>query len=129
MDVIIRRVFKHGKSYTFTIPWKWEAPEVFNVYSNSIYFVYSPLKGLETTLKATYVKQVKKRVAVSRRYRYYLLTIPIEVAERVGIEAGSELLVFRALILDHPAIICVTRDDIYKRATLNLVKGEIPWGR
>lgn len=86
MDVIVRRVFKHGKSYSITIPRKWDIPEVLNVYSNSNYIIYSPLKGLEEVFSAELVAQVKKRVAVSKRkYIYYLPTIPTEVVERVGL--------------------------------------------
>jgi len=78
VDMVVRKVFVHGKSYTITLPKEWEVPEILNVYSNNIYFIYSPAKGLESVFKAQLTDQVKRRVGRTSRgaYIYYLLTIP-----------------------------------------------------
>lgn len=125
MDVIVRRVFKHGKSYSITIPRKWDIPDVLNVYSNGDYIVYSPIKGLEGIFNVRFVTQVKKRAGISKRkYRYYLLTIPVEVVERTKLPLGAEVLVLKTTVLNDIVLVCITKEDLYKHAILSLVKGE-----
>jgi len=125
MDIVVRKVYKHGKSYTITLPKEWEVPEVLNVYANDIYFIYSPAKGLESVLKAELITHVKRRVATTgrKRYVYYLLTIPRKVVYRVGLKLGSQVFVLRTTLFGLPAFICVTDENVYKEATMRIVKG------
>jgi len=123
MDIIIRRVFKHGKSYTITLPKEWEVPEVLNVYTNDIYFIYSQAKGLESMFNVELVTHVRRRTAVTgmKKYVYYLLTIPRKVVYRVGLKLGSQVFVLRTMMSSFPVFICVAKEDIYKRFTMNIV--------
>jgi len=123
MDIIIRRVFKHGKSYTITLPKEWDVPEVLNVYTNDIYFIYSSAKGLESVFRAELVAHVRRRIARTgvKKYVYYLLTIPRKVVYRVGLKLGSQIFVLRTTVSDLPAFICVAKEDVYRKFTMNIV--------
>lgn len=125
MGVTIRKVFKQGNSYTVTLPAEWEVPEILNVYTNNIYFIYTPVKGLKSVFKAELVAQVKRRVAVtSRGYTYYLLTIPKNVVHRLRIKPGLQLFILKTTVFDLPAFICVTREDVYEKVTLDIVTSQ-----
>jgi len=126
-NMVIRKVFIHGKSHTITLPREWEVPEVLNVYANSTYFIYSPAKGLESVFKAELVTNVRRRTARTGgdKYIYYLLTIPRSIVLKLGIKPGSQLFILRTSVFNIPTFICVTRWDIYERMTLKLVRGDL----
>lgn len=113
MDVVVRKVFKHGKSLTFTLPRKWIVPEVLHVYSNGIYFVYSPIAGLETSYNVKRLGSVKRRIArvgASYRYFYYLLTLPKRLVEELGIKPGDYIIIVRRFDFGEPTYIGMTEE-------------------
>lgn len=94
MALLVRKVYRHGKSLTFSLPGSWDVPDILHVYTNGIYIVYTPIRGLETYYKARYVRKLRRRVAVyrdilGRKRKYYLVTIPKTVAEGMGIRPGE----------------------------------------
>jgi len=126
LRVTVRKVFKQGNSYTVTLPAEWEVPEILNVYTNDIYFIYTPAKGLKSIFKAELVAQVKRRVALTgKHYTYYLLTIPKNVVLKLRVRPGLRLFILKTTIFDLPAFICVTKEDVYEKATLEIVKGGV----
>jgi hypothetical protein len=125
MDIVVRKVFMHGKSLTFTLPKVWEIPEILNVYSNGIYFVYSQLSTLEGMLKARKIGQVRRRTARSRKYTYYLLTIPRRLAYELKIRPGATLIILRVQDFDAPTFIGVVREKPVIQFIKSLVTGEL----
>lgn len=92
-NMLVRKTYLHGRSMTFSLPGSWQVPKYLHVYTNSVYFVYSDLLGLEKEFNATLVTRVRRRDVVARGHRYYLLTVPKQIALKMGIERGSPLVV------------------------------------
>lgn len=114
MDVIVRKVFRHGKSLAITLPRRWSVPEILNVYLDKSYIVYSPLAGLDSMYGLFKVDTVKRRIVRTGRdgkYTYYVVTIPKSVTTRLGITQGTIITVIRRIHSGEPLYIGLVGEE------------------